>query len=99
MKTASVTELNLHFNDFLAASKDGPIVVTRNGRPVAVLVGEEDGEEVERLVMAYSPRLNAKLDASLAKIKAGKGIRHEELWTRINAKTKRISTRGRESQP
>ena len=98
MKTASMTEVNSRFGDFLNASKDGPVVVTRNGKPVAVLVGEDDQEEIERLVMAYSPCLNAILDASFAKIKAGKGIRHEEFWARIDAKTKKtpkIQRKGR----
>jgi prevent-host-death family protein len=57
MKTASVAEMKSRFGAVLKASKTGPVVVTRNGRPVAVIVGVEDEDEDERLLMAYSPRL------------------------------------------
>ena len=59
MKTASVAEIQSQFSDFLESSAGGPIVVTRNGKPVAVLVGVEDEDEIERLLMAYSPRMRA----------------------------------------
>ena len=57
MKIASVAEVKSQFSAFLKSSASGPVVVTRNGRPVAVLVGVEDEDEIERLLMAYSPRL------------------------------------------
>jgi antitoxin (DNA-binding transcriptional repressor) of toxin-antitoxin stability system len=56
------------------------VVVTRNGRPVAVLVGVQDEEEIERLLLAYSPRLRAILDTSRQQIREGGGISHTEFW-------------------
>jgi len=47
------------------------VVVTRNGRPVAVIVGVQDEDEIERLLMAYSPRLQALLEASRKQIREG----------------------------
>ena len=61
MKIASVAEVKSQFSAFLKASAGGPVVVTRNGRPVAVIVGVEDEDEIERLLMAYSPHLRAIL--------------------------------------
>lgn len=49
---------------FLTASEDGPIVVTRNGRPVAVIVGVQNEDEIERLLMVYSPNLRALSECS-----------------------------------
>ncbi len=45
----------------LKFSESGPVVVTRNGKPVALIVGVADEDEIERLLMAYSPRLRASL--------------------------------------
>ncbi|RPI85480.1 MAG: type II toxin-antitoxin system prevent-host-death family antitoxin, partial [Planctomycetaceae bacterium] len=59
----------------------GPVVVTRNGRPVAVLIGVEDEDEIERLLMAYSPRLRSILDESRRQIAEGQGIGHDEFWS------------------
>ena len=47
---------------------------------VAVLVGVQDEEEIERLLMAYSPRLRAILDLSRKQIMEGGGIGHVEFW-------------------
>lgn len=83
MKIASVAEIKAQFSAFLKASEDGPIVVTRNGRAVAVLVAVQDEEEIERLLMAYSPRLRAILEESRQQIRDGRGIGHEEFWSEI----------------
>ena len=39
MKIASVAEVKSRFSAYTKATEGGPIVVTRNGQPVAVLVG------------------------------------------------------------
>lgn len=83
MKIASMTAVKAQFSAYVKASEGGPVVVTRNGRPVAVLVGVQDEEEIERLLLAYSPRLRSILDRSRGQIREGKGIGHEELWSEV----------------
>jgi prevent-host-death family protein len=85
MKIASVAEIKSQFSAFLKASAAGPIVVTRNGRPVAVIVGVQDEDEIERLLMAYSPRLQAILEASRKQIREGHVLRHDEFWKEVGA--------------
>jgi prevent-host-death family protein len=86
MKTASVAEMKSQFSAFLKSSAGGPVVVTRNGKPVAVLVGVEDEDEIERLLMAYSPRLRAICDQSRQQIAEGKGVSHEQFWAGVEAR-------------
>ncbi len=81
MKIASVAEIKAKFSAYLKDSQGGPVVVTRNGRPIAVLVGIQDEEEIERLLMAYSPRLRAILDRSRGQIGEGASMSHDEFWT------------------
>jgi prevent-host-death family protein len=83
VKIASVAAVKAQFSAYLKASEGGPVVVTRNGRPVAVLVGVRDEEEIERLLMAYSPRLRAILDRSRGQIRTGEGLGHEEFWSEV----------------
>src|SRR5260370_28668559 len=85
MKIASVAEIKTQFSAFLKASEAGPVVVTRNGRPVAVIVGVQDEDEIERLLMAYSPRLQAILDASRKQIREGDVLSHDEFWAEVEA--------------
>jgi prevent-host-death family protein len=83
MKIASVAEIKSQFSSFLKASESGPVVVTRNGRPVAVIVGVQDEDEIERLLMAYSPRLQAILAESRKQIQEGDALSHEEFWAEV----------------
>ena len=88
MKIASVAEVKSQLSAFLKASEGGPVVVTRNGRPVAVIVGVQDEDEIERLLMAYSPHLRA-IDAkyhALIQEKIGEQLRFEPATETTNRK-------------
>lgn len=85
MKIAPVAEIKARFSSYVDATKEGPVVVTRNGRPVAVLVAAEGDDEVEDLLLAHSPRLRRILDASRRQIAEGSGIPHEEFWPAVAA--------------
>jgi len=63
MKIASVADVKAHFSAFLKESKEGPVVVTLNGRPTAVLLSVEDEDEIERLSLAYSPKFQKILNS------------------------------------
>jgi prevent-host-death family protein len=68
---------------FLKATESGPVFVTRNGRPVAVIVGVQDEEEIERLLMAYSPHLRAILERSRQQFHDGQWLNEEEFWSQF----------------
>jgi prevent-host-death family protein len=80
MKIASVADVKAHFSAFLKQSAKGPVIVTRNGRPVAVLLAVQDEDEVEGLILAHSPRLRAILESARQQIRDGEGIPHKEFW-------------------
>ena len=63
MKVASLAEVRAHFDAYVRASAKEPILVTRNGKPVAVVLAVADEGELERLLMAHSPKLQAILGA------------------------------------
>src|SRR5271154_5537099 len=80
MKIASVAEVKSQFSAYLKATEGGPVVVTRNGRPVAVILGVHDEDEIERLLMAYSPHLRAILERSRQQFQEGRTLSEEEFW-------------------
>jgi prevent-host-death family protein len=98
VKIASVAEIKSQFSAFLKASESGPVVVTRNGKPVAVIVGVQDEDEIERLLMAYSPRLQAILEASRRQVREGDVLSHEEFWAEVEA-SRGSKRRGRKRKP
>ena len=97
MKIASVAEIKSQFSSFLKASEAGPVVVTRNGKPVAVIVGVHDEDEIERLLMTYSPRLQAILESSRKQIRERDVLSHDEFWSEVEASRTR-KQRGRKAR-
>jgi prevent-host-death family protein len=80
MKIAPVADVKARFSKYLEDCTEGPIVVTRNGRPAAVLVAVPDEEELERLILAHTPRFTALLDAANTRIKKTGGVEHADFW-------------------
>jgi prevent-host-death family protein len=80
LKIASVAEVKAQFSAYLKESEQGLVIVTRNGKAVAALLAVRDDEELERLVLAHSPRLRAILETARQQIRAGEGISHEDFW-------------------
>jgi len=85
MKIAPIAEIKAHLSAYLKESEKGPIIVTKNGRPVAVLLGITDEEEIERLVLAYSPKFQAVLARARQQIQKTGGIAHEDFWQEMEA--------------
>ena len=85
MRVASVKEIASDFAVYLKASEQEPIVVTRHGKPVAVLLRAGNQEHLERLLMSHSPKLQAILEAARKRFRAGGGIPHETFWKEVEA--------------
>jgi prevent-host-death family protein len=88
MKIAPLADVKARFSSYLKESEEGPIIVTRNGKPVAVLLSIADEEEIDRLVLAYSPKFQRILRAAKQQIRENRGIKHQEFWRKEEAKAK-----------
>jgi prevent-host-death family protein len=87
IRFATQQEVAADFAKYVQASKKGPIVVTRGGKPVAVLLGSGSEDELERLLMAHSPKLQSILEAARRRFRAGRGIPHGTFWKVLEAET------------
>jgi prevent-host-death family protein len=85
MKIASIADVKAKFSGYIKDSEQGPVVVTRNGRPVAVLLTVSDEDELERLILAYSPKFQGILAAAEKAIRDGQGVRHDACWQNMDA--------------
>ena len=93
MKVASVADIKANFSAYVKASGHGPVVITRNGNAVAAPLGED--EDLERLMLGYSPKLRKILAASRARGSAGQALAHEWFWREVCASAR--STRKRKT--
>jgi prevent-host-death family protein len=87
MKIVPVAELKAQLSAYLRASAEGPVVVTRHGKPVAVLLSIEDEEDLERLVLAYTPKFRGILEAAREQLRETGGIGHEKFWQELEVET------------
>jgi prevent-host-death family protein len=85
MKIASIADVKARFSAFIKESESGPVVITRNGKPAAILLNVVDEDEIEGLILAYSPKFRAILQAAREEIKQTGGIPEEEFWQEVDA--------------
>jgi prevent-host-death family protein len=92
MKIASFADVKARLSVYLELCEtEGPVVITRNGKAVAVLLVPDDDEDLERLILARSPRFQALLSRSRQSLANGKGLSHEDFWQAV-AKRQRKKT-------
>jgi prevent-host-death family protein len=94
MKIASVADVKARFSAYLKESQEGPVIVTRNGKAVAVLLAVTDEDELERLVLAHSPKFQAILDKSRRQIEESGGIPDDVFWREVEAESRKNLGKG-----
>lgn len=99
MKSASAAKVAARFDDYLQASRKQPVLVTRNGKPVAVLLAVRNKREAEKL--ASAPRsLRSVFKQAHEEIEVGGGIPHDDFWKHVaesRPATRKARTRSRRS--
>ena len=97
MKVASQKEVAADFAEYVKATKKGPVIVTNKGKPVAVLLRSASEDDLERLLMGHSIKLQSFLEAARKRFRQGRGIPHETFWKEVEAENVRKATKRRRS--
>ncbi|RLC75268.1 MAG: hypothetical protein DRJ03_30530 [Chloroflexi bacterium] len=87
MRIAPVADVKTHFSAYIEKCKDGPVIVTKRGRPVAVLVSMLEDDELERFILAHTPRFRRLLDAAEERIRQTGGMKHDDFWALLETTT------------
>jgi prevent-host-death family protein len=88
MKTLNSVELRKNLTRVLAETQHGTeeAVMTRSGKPIAVLIGIERWEEIQSILATWEqmqdPENREKLRTAKADLAAGRVIPQEEIVTR-----------------
>ena len=83
MKTASAAKIAAQFNDYLEASRDQPVLITRNGKAVAVLLSVQDKADAEQLASGRSRSLRSVFEEAHKQLQNGGGIPEDEFWREV----------------
>lgn len=90
MRIAPLADVKARLSDYLdECGAEGPVVITRNGKPAAVLLVPRDDEDLERLLLGRSPRFQAMLDRSRQSIKQGRGLSEKDFWVAVRVRASR----------
>ena len=100
MRIAPLAEVKARLSAYIDESRtEGPIVITRNGKAVAVLLAPEDDDDLEALLLSRSPRFRGLLERSRESIQAGKGLSQDEFWKRVAEGPEEYETQNPPSEP
>jgi prevent-host-death family protein len=96
MRIAPLADVKARLSAYLdECGAEGPIIITRNGKAVAVLLVPADDDDLERLMLGRSRRFQALLDRSRQSIKAGKGLSEKTFWDTVRGRAPARKAAGR----
>ena len=98
MKIASVATVKARLSAYLKESQEGPVIITQNGKAVAVLLAVTNEDELERLMLAHSPKFRAIIEKSRRQIDDTGGIPHDVFWQEVKSERHRAVPSGRRSR-
>lgn len=83
MKTAAAAKVAAQFNSFLETCAKEPVLVTQNGKPVAVLIAVQDKDDADQIVSGRPRTLRSVLKESHEAMKQKGGIPHDQFWREV----------------
>jgi len=83
MKIAPLAEVKDRFSAYIDESRESPIVVTRNGRPVAMLIAIEEEDDLDSLLLVHNPRFLQLLDEARQRVRVTGGVPLAEFRRRL----------------
>lgn len=94
MKTMTARDAKNRFGEFLDAARREPVVVTKNDRPVGIMISIEDAADtlIPEMFMekepGYEEWLAAKVGSTLARVGAGAStlLSHDDAMTSLKAR-------------
>jgi len=82
MKTVEVSKATLPLSDYTKEVKKEPVIVTKEGRPIAILVSIPNAD-IETVSLTNNPKFIALIERSRARQKSEGGISSEEMRRRL----------------
>ena len=100
MRIAPLAEVKAQLSAYVdKCATEGPVVITRNGKAVAVLLAPANDDDLEGLLLARSPRFRSLLARSRQSIKSGEGLSREDFWKAVAERTQNKDEASDSAQP
>ncbi len=84
MKIAPLAEVKDRFSAYVDESRESPVVVTRNGRAVVMLIAIEEEDDLDSLLLVHNPRFLQLLEEARQRVRITGGIPMAEFRRRLD---------------
>ena len=101
MKTATVAQVKTRLSAYIDAAKESAIVVTRNGKPVALLTFIRGHDDLDSLLLTHNRKFVRLLAESRERIRAGHYLTTTQFRRELQRRrsTKAAASRQRRTAP
>ncbi|MCB0052916.1 MAG: type II toxin-antitoxin system Phd/YefM family antitoxin [Caldilineaceae bacterium] len=91
MKLVPLSQVKDHFSAYIDESRESPIVVTRNGRPVAMIIAIEDEDDLDNMLLVHNQRFVQLLEEARERVHVTGSVSLAEFRKEIDEPAPRIS--------
>lgn len=85
MNIAPIADIKARLSSYIKKSRESPVVITKHGKPVAVLLSVTDEDDLELILLANSTKFQAILNSAENRIRETGGVSHEDVWASVEA--------------
>ncbi len=79
MKKVALSEAKDDLSRILRLAEKEEVLITRHGKPAGVLIGFESEDDWFNYRLEHDPRFLARIEAARRSLRAGRGVRLEDL--------------------
>jgi len=83
MKIAPLAQVKDKLSAYVNESQATPIIITKNGKAVALLTGITKDDDLDSLLLANNPRFVAILKEARTRVLKTGGIKHGDFWKQM----------------
>jgi prevent-host-death family protein len=93
VKIAPLAEVKDRLSAYIDAARESAIVVTRNGKPVALLTPILEDDDLDQLLLAHDRKFFRLLEQARERVRAGRYLTNEQFWRELRRRRARRGTR------
>lgn len=93
MKIAPLAEVKDRLSAYIDAARESAIVVTRSGKPVALLTSIREDDDLDRLLLAHDPQFARLLERARERVRAGRYLTSAQFWRQLRQRRTRSGTK------